>query len=140
MVHIHLYLNFLFLQSFLPYWLGLEYVNYIPCWEVRSSPKSSVLGMTLNCIWWWGSSSGGLSLLPDQLWPRVVILVRIPSIGEIDLFKEYLYSIGSYAKKEKKKLSRNFFYRKNVNLNLQWMQSRHKIILDRLKSINQSLN
>ena len=39
----------------LPYWWGLEHANWIPF-----SQKIGVLSMTLNYIWWWGSSSGDL--------------------------------------------------------------------------------
>ena len=62
--------------------------------------------MTLNCIWWWGYDSGDVefgiplhchdSQLP--LWPRVVISVRAPSKGQVELFENYLYLIGLWAK------------------------------------------
>ena len=48
-----------------------------------------VLGMTLSCIWQWGSSLGvlrmlstpSLQLLPGPLWPRVVVPVKVSSNG-----------------------------------------------------------
>ena len=40
-----------------------------------------------------------LQLLPDPLWYRVVVTVKVPSI---DLFKNYSYSIRLWRKKEKK--------------------------------------
>ena len=42
-----------------------------------------------------------LPLFPDLLEHSVIVLVRIPSMSEIDLFKNYSYSIGPYAKKRK---------------------------------------
>ena len=36
---------------------------------------------------------------------RIAIPVRVPSIGKIDLFKNYLYLIGTCAKQIKKKKS-----------------------------------
>ena len=36
-----------------------------------------------------------LPLLPGWLWPRTVVLFRVQSIGQIDLFENYLYSIGT---------------------------------------------
>ena len=42
-------------------WQSLEYVDYILCWGVRNLlEKNGLLGMTLNCIWWWGSRSWDL--------------------------------------------------------------------------------
>ena len=61
-------------------------------WLQRSKPpppkKRGILDMTLNCIWWWGSSSGlyrltsSLQLLPGSLWSVVsTTTVRIPTMG-----------------------------------------------------------
>ena len=33
-------------------------ICYITCKGIKSTPKKNLLGFTLNCIWWWGSSSG----------------------------------------------------------------------------------
>ena len=35
-------------------------------------------------------NTASLPLLPDPLFPRVVVPVRAPSVGQIDLFKSYL--------------------------------------------------
>ena len=56
-----------------------------------------LLDMTLNCIWgkapvleiWEVPPS--LVLLPSPLWPRLVVAIKGPSIGQIDLFANYLY-------------------------------------------------
>ena len=53
-----------------------------------------------------------LSLPPGLIWLKVVILVRFSSICQIDLFKNYSYSIGSCVKI----LLRNNST-KNVNMN-----------------------
>ena len=61
----------------------------------------SVLGMTLNCLWIRGFSSGALGRAEYSLTaitPRSTVtgwdqLVRILSNGQMDLLKNYLYSI-----------------------------------------------
>ena len=41
--------------------LGLEYANSMYLWQRGKTPtKREVLCITLNCMWWWGSSSGDL--------------------------------------------------------------------------------
>ena len=59
----------------------------IPFREVRPPPLkiSGVHDMTLNCIWWWGSSFG------------VVILLGSPSMDQAYLFKIYPHSIGLWG-------------------------------------------
>ena len=57
-----------------------------------------------------------LSLLPGSLGPGVWVPVRLPSVGQIELFRNYLQSLGLCAKKL---LTNN--YTKNVNRNSQWM-------------------
>ena len=58
----------------------------------------SLLGITWRCIWWvWITPS--LPSLPGPLWPRVVVPVRVPSMGQKDLFRNNSYSIGPCAKK-----------------------------------------
>ena len=83
--------------------------------------------MTWNCNWLWGSSSEDLSsveyplpLLPGSFIPGVKVPVRVLSMGQIDLFHNYSYSIGQCAKKNPKKNLNNYI--KNVNMNEQWMQ------------------
>ena len=44
-------------REYSPYRWGLEYTKWIP-----SKKKSCVLDMTLNCIWWWVSSSRALGM------------------------------------------------------------------------------
>ena len=59
-----------------------------------SHPRHIQKSMTLNCVWRWSSSFGNqwswsttsLPLLPDLLWPGVVVPVRVQSIVQIDLF------------------------------------------------------
>ena len=58
--------------------------------------KGSVLSMKINRIRWWRSISGrlgecrvasSLTLLAGPFWAGVRILVRVPSLSQIDLFK-----------------------------------------------------
>ena len=77
---------FKILFMILPCQWGLEYTNSILCRGVGPS-KRFVLGMKLNCIWWWDFCSGDLAsmehpfiipllpLLPCSLWPKVVVLL-----------------------------------------------------------------
>ena len=68
-----------------------------------------VLGMILNHILWWGSSSGDMesvkylfiTITPKVNADKVVVPVRAPSMGQIDLFKNYLDLIRLCAKKKK---------------------------------------
>ena len=63
----------------LAYWQGLENINCYPYRGVRPpstkrKKEKDVLIMTLNCIWWWGSSSGHLGSVPlllGPLWPWI---------------------------------------------------------------------
>ena len=48
---------------------------------------------------WSSGECGVTSLLPGSLWPGVVIPVRVPAMGQIDLFKNELYLIGACEKK-----------------------------------------
>ena len=68
--------------------------------EVRPHPPTSVLDMTSNRIWWWGSIPGGgmwsafsLPLPPDRLWPDVVVLFRVPSMSQIELFNHLTFEL-----------------------------------------------
>ena len=58
-----------------------------------------------------------LPLFLGPLWSGMVVPVKVPSIDQIDLFKNYLYSIELCEKEKtlKKQLQ------KNVNMNVQWM-------------------
>ena len=97
------------------------------------SSKKGVQGMALNCIWWWGSISGDLVsvdysfiAITSKFTLGVVILVRVTSMGQIGLFKNYSYFIGPCAKK--KKLLRNYSAENECNS----LTSKHKITLNRL--------
>ena len=52
--------------------------------------------MTLNCIW--RPEEFGELLLPVPLRLRVVVPLKVPSMSQIDQFKDYLYLIGLYVK------------------------------------------
>ena len=61
-----------------------------------SSPKKSILGMTLNSICSWGPNSGALGnveyfpsclLLSGLFWLKVVVTIRASSMAKIYLFK-----------------------------------------------------
>ena len=49
-------------------------------------------------IQFWNSggqwSTPTLPLLADPLWPGVVVPIRVQSMGQINLFENYLYLIG----------------------------------------------
>ena len=55
--------------------------------------------MTLNCIWWWGSSAEALgiteyffiAITPRCTLTRMVALVRVPTMDQIKLFNHLLY-------------------------------------------------
>ena len=78
-----------------------------------------------------------LLLLQGQLWWGMVLLFRVSYMGQIDLFKSYLYSIRSCTKKKKKKLMKNRY--KNVNMNVyhyhHWGMSRASTLLTLSTSI-----
>ena len=74
---------------------GLEYTWWIPLQKDNAHQLMIVLDMTLNSIWCFGSSSLvlgsvrnlSLPLFLVSLWPKEVLLVRVRSIAQIDLFK-----------------------------------------------------
>ena len=68
------------------------------CRRIRQPPAPTIfLGMTLNCIWWWGSiprlwgmwSSPSLPSFPSPLEPGLVVFVKVRSMGYIELFIFY---------------------------------------------------
>ena len=64
--------------------------------------------MILNWIRCCGSSSVnlgeyGVPLAWDSLKPGLQVPVRVPSMGQMDPFKNHSYSIGPWAKKKKDK-------------------------------------
>ena len=83
-------------------WQYLEYADYISCSGIRLSQK------WMFCIWLWCASDSevpvleiwrvwftlSLPLLSGLLLPRLLVLVSVPFMGQIDLFENYLYSIG----------------------------------------------
>ena len=84
-----------------------SFVGLRICWlyilksGVRAPPlthtcsQRGVLGITLHLLVWfqfWGVwSILLLPLLPGPLWLGVIVLVWVPSIDQIDMFKNYLY-------------------------------------------------
>ena len=75
--------------------------EYIYICRSASPLPTSVLGMTLHCIWWWGYSPGALGmwsasslpLPPGLVWPGLVVSVRIPSMNQIEFFNLLLWII-----------------------------------------------
>ena len=63
-------------------------------------------------------NSLSLTLLPDPLWPKVVVPVRVSFMGQIDLLKRYSDLIELCKKKKNIKKQSHI---KNVNMNMQWM-------------------
>ena len=67
------------------------------CGEVR--PASNKCPGYDSNQWWWDSSSGALGmwsstlllLLPGLLWPGTVVPVKVPSMGQIELFNHLQY-------------------------------------------------
>ena len=61
-----------------------------------NTSKRSVPGIKINCIWWWDSSSKDLrseeytfiviTSLTSLNWLGVLVPIRVPSIGQINLF------------------------------------------------------
>ena len=72
--------------------------------EVRPPPHThtytmSVLDMTLNWIWWWGSTPGPfqnvkyfiISITPRSTLTRVAVPIKVLSVGQIEIFNHLLY-------------------------------------------------
>ena len=77
--------------------------------------------MTLNYIWWWGSNSGDLESVEYTfiaIRPRFTLTqgdcICYGSQGQIDQFKDYLYSMDCV---QTKTFLRNT-YTKNVTINM----------------------
>ena len=56
----------------------------------------SVLDMTLNCVWWWGSTPGALKNVEHFFMciinrSTLVAIIRVPSMGQIELLNYLLY-------------------------------------------------
>ena len=77
-------------------WFAIPTQLYLVLYYLCSNLlPNQVLGMTLNCIWLWGPNFGALvmwciptlALLPDPLWPGMIVPVRILTMGQIDLFE-----------------------------------------------------
>ena len=85
----------------------------------------------------WGEwSSISVPLPQDPLWSRVVEAVK----GQINLFQNYLDSIGSCVKiKRKKNLFKNN-YLKDININVQWTRFPNLYALDNPKRVSMTLN
>ena len=66
------------------HWLDLL-MNFRICWLY--TPVWGIWEM-------WSTLS--LALLPGQLWLRVVVSVRVPSVGQIDLFKNYQWDRNTW--------------------------------------------
>ena len=117
-IHLFLRISFVLLTSsiikhWLSYslktWWGLEYADCVPCRWVRWSPTPKKMRVGLKCdiklylmvrfeIWWvWNTPS--LSLLPGPLWSKMVVRVRVQSMSQVDLFKNFLHLIRLSAKK-----------------------------------------
>ena len=88
-------------KNMLP-WQGLEYTGCIPCREskilsCKVCPEYDTklhLMMRLQLL-----KNPSLPWLPVLLSPRVEVIVRVLSISQIDLFRNYSYLIGPYAKR-----------------------------------------
>ena len=76
----------------------LGVVEYADCTSAEGLRYSS--SQWVSWIWWWGSNGEvlvlqlwGISmpLFPGPLWSRVVVPVRVPFMGQIELFNNLLY-------------------------------------------------
>ena len=83
-IYIHTHTEYMYVQIFnikiveikkslniiWPCWQGLEYIDCIPC---ERPPARGVLVIIINCIPWWGSSSGDLGSVK---YPFIAITLR----------------------------------------------------------------
>ena len=70
----------------------VEYADCISHWEVRSH-KNVCSGYDTLKIW-----VSWITSLLRRFWHWEVVLIRVPSMGQINLFRNYLYSIGPRVK------------------------------------------
>ena len=82
----------------------LEYTDCIPSKEVRTLPPYPHCQKRVSWVRYLTTSHGRAPVL--EIWegwstPTLpLLLVQVPSKGQIDLFKNYLYLIGPCAKKK----------------------------------------
>ena len=94
--------------------------------EQKTMTQLYFLGIILICLIvklrFWSSGKYGIThslpLLPGPLCSEVVILVRVSSFGQIDLFKNYLHLTGPCANKKsiKKQLDEKYKYESKMNV------------------------
>ena len=74
--------------------VAVEYadITFAKEWNSR---LTSALGMTLNCIWWWGSSLGALG--KNAITSRSTVS-QVLAMGQIELFNRFLRIIISHLK------------------------------------------
>ena len=90
-----------------PNWLRLR-IHLLQSGWYPLSLAGVFLRMTLNYIWWQSSNSGDLGSvkpssfqwLPCPLWSRVILLVRVSSMPQIDLFRIYSFLIDTCTKRK----------------------------------------
>ena len=67
-------------------------VKYADCISVESKiPTTTIRWWNFHPVLWGMWSIPSLLLLPHLLWPGVVVPVRVPSMGEIEIFNHFLY-------------------------------------------------
>ena len=71
----------------LPSWLRLQNTQTASRQRDKTQPSMNALDMTLNnlMVIWGMQSTPSIPLLPGLLWPRVVALDRVQSMGQIEL-------------------------------------------------------
>ena len=96
-------LNFPFLQTLdLPCCQSLEYTNCIPLQRSKNPtpPPRKKGSIILNWIWLWDSSSGNLRIVEYLFIALLTLPAKVLSVGQIDLFENYLYSRRLCTKKQ----------------------------------------
>ena len=75
--------------------------------DEQDTLKMSILGMIPNCMWWWDSCSGECGIFLHchysqiQSGQEVIVSVRVPFMGQVELLKKWLYSKGPSSSKKK---------------------------------------